>query len=192
MLLTMLLLPILKSQTPTQSPPRITIVTYVLATLSNLPNIQSRPLFPSFDSTDVVPWDGANRYNVTKLLGQLFLTKLAEFVDPDDVLINMVEPGFTKGTDISREFKGILGVVNDMMKVIAARPVEKATLTYIDAVVTRGRESHGSFLMHCEIAPLATIAYESAGQTLADQLWEETLDEFLFCGAREIIKSLQK
>ena len=74
-------------------------------------------------------------------------------VDPDEVVINMVEPGFTKGTDLSRGFTGVVGAMSSLFKKIAARPVELAATTYVDAAVVKGNDSHGCFLMNCEITP---------------------------------------
>lgn len=151
MLLAILLLPVLVSKSIPGSPSRITVVNSVLATMSKLPKNLNEPLLPQLDSQE--GWDGSNRYNVTKLLCQLFLVKLAETVNPEKVTINMVEPGFTKGTDLSRDYTGVLGVLSSVFKAVAARPVEKGALTYIDAAVVKGTESHGCFLMNCEIAP---------------------------------------
>lgn len=151
MLLAVLLLPILDSKSVPGTPPRITVVNSVLATMSKLPEDKNKPLLPQLDSEDT--YDGANRYNITKLLCQLFLVKLAELIDPNKVTINMVEPGFTKGTDLSRDFTGILGAFDSLFKSLAARPVEKGALCYMDAVAVKGTESHGCFLMNCEIAP---------------------------------------
>lgn len=150
-LLTVLLLPVLRSKKIDSTVPRITVVNMVLATLSKLPELKDRPLLKVLDLED--NWDAPNRYNVTKLLVQLFLVKLCNMVDPNDVVINMVEPGFTKGTDLSRGFTGVVGAMSSLFKKIAARPVELAATTYIDAAVVKGNDSHGCFLMNCEVTP---------------------------------------
>lgn len=150
-LLTVLLLPVLRSKRIDGSVPRITVVNMVMATLAKLPELKDRPLLQTLDLGE--SWDAPNRYNVTKLLVQLFLAKLCDMVDPDEVVINMVEPGFTKGTDLSRGFTGVVGAMSSLFKKIAARPVELAATTYIDAAVVKGNYSHGCFLMNCEITP---------------------------------------
>ena len=39
-----------------------------------------------------------NQYKGTKLLEMLFVAKLAEQVDADEVIVNLANPGFTAGT----------------------------------------------------------------------------------------------
>jgi hypothetical protein len=93
------------------------------------------------------------RYGVSKLLQQLFLVKLTEHVKPDDVVINMVDPGLTKGTGLGREAHGALRIASGIFNGIAARPVDRGAATYIDALLGHGKESHGCFLMNTEISP---------------------------------------
>lgn len=90
---------------------------------------------------------------MSKLLAQLFLVELAERVKSVDVVINMVDPGATKGTGLSRDVSGLLLLVVKTMHAITARPVERGAATYIDALLGHGKESHGCFLMNCEISP---------------------------------------
>lgn len=90
---------------------------------------------------------------MSKLLAQLFLVKLAEYIKSDDVVINMVDPGSTKGTGLSRDVSGLLLLVVKAMHAIAARSLERGAATYVDALLGHGKETHGCFLMNCEIAP---------------------------------------
>lgn len=155
--LTLLLLPVLKSKSKGNSPPRLTLVNSVTAQLCKFPNRSDRPLLPSFNDTAVTPWNPQERYGVSKLLCQLFIVKLADNVNPEDVIINMVDPGLTKGTGLSRDAKGIIGVAAKTFFSIAGRPLDRGAATYIDAVLGHGKESHGCFLMNCKIAPYVTI-----------------------------------
>jgi len=152
-LLTILLVPVLKTKSQKDSPGRITISTSILANLSKFPNRNKRPLLSSFDDTKVNPWDGNERYMVSKLLGQLFLVKLADYVNPDDVIINMVEPGFVKGTELLRNLPFVLNCFIALFKIVSARTVQKGAVTYTDAVVAKGKDSHGCLLVNCEVAP---------------------------------------
>lgn len=153
-LLTILLLPILKSKsksnTINQTPPTLTIVNSVTAHLAKFPNKANRPLLPSFDTPE--PWDPNDRYGTSKLLSQLFTVKLADLIDPSDVTINMVDPGLTKGTGLARDATGMLMVAAKVFFAVAGRPVERGAATYVDAVVKKS-ESHGCFLMNCRVAP---------------------------------------
>lgn len=155
-LLTILLLPVLKSKSKDQNPPRITVVNSIMSHLAKLPNKDKRPFLPSFDDTAITPWDAEERYSVSKLLGQLFIVRLTEKISPDDVVINMVDPGLTKGTGLAREVSGGTAVAAKIFFSIAGRTVEKGAATYIDAALGHGKESHGCFLMNCSISPYVT------------------------------------
>ena len=152
-LLTVLLLPILKSKSKGPTPPRLTLINSVTAHLCKFPNRTQRPLLPSFDDTKLTPWNAEERYGVSKLLGQFFVVKLAGLINPDDVIINMVDPGLTKGTSLARDAKGGVALAAKVFFAVAGRTVDRGAATYIDAVMGHGKESHGCFLMNCKIAP---------------------------------------
>ncbi|KAK7423134.1 hypothetical protein QQX98_001210 [Neonectria punicea] len=191
-LLVVLLLPVLKAKASTGAPARITVVNSMMSEFAKFANRDKRPLLGSFDDTKVTPWDPSERYNVTKLLGQMFLSRLADEIAPEDAIINMVEPGLVKGTGLFSNLHGIAGVVFGLIKSASARTAEEGALTYIDAVAVKGKKSHGSFIVNCKIHPLATITYKAETKAVADQLWEETLDEFRFADARGILRSVSK
>ncbi|KFY72555.1 hypothetical protein V499_07303 [Pseudogymnoascus sp. VKM F-103] len=190
-LLTILLLPILKAKSTRDNPARLTVVNSLTAHLCNFSNQHQRPLLPSFDNTTITPWDSNNRYGVSKLLAQLFLVKLAEHIKPEDVVINMVDPGLTKGTGLFRDAKGALLVAMKAFLAITGRPVDRGAATYVDALLGHGKESHGCFLMNTEISPLASFFYTAEGSIAQDQIWEETLGELSFAQAEEIIASMR-
>ncbi|KAJ9134139.1 putative Short-chain dehydrogenase/reductase family protein [Pleurostoma richardsiae] len=191
-LLAILLLPVLKSKgKPTNgNPPRLTFINSVMAHLCKFLNKDKRPLLASFDDTKITPWDPEERYGVSKLVSQLFIVKLAENVSADDVVINMVDPGLTKGTRLARDAKGAFGVAAKAFMGIAGRPVERGAATYIDAVLGHGRESHGCFLMNCNISPLACWYY-SDGKVLTDVIWKETIQDLQFAGVEDVLASLR-
>ncbi|KAF7560910.1 hypothetical protein G7046_g3240 [Stylonectria norvegica] len=189
-LLAVLLLPVLKSKSIVGNPARLTIISSVTSHLCKFPNQSSRPLLSSFDDPAITPWDPEERYGVSKLLPQLFIVKLAENVNPDHVIINMVDPGLTKGTSLARDAKGMMGVFAKAFFSVAGRTVDKGAATYIDAAWGHGRESHGCFLMNCNISPLACWFY-TGGQALTDQVWNETIEELAFAHVGEIITSMQ-
>ncbi|KAL7939921.1 hypothetical protein V8C35DRAFT_326665 [Trichoderma chlorosporum] len=189
-LLAVLLLPCLKSKAGGTDLPCLTIVNSVTAHLCKFPNRNERPLLPSFDDTKITPFDPQERYGVSKLINQLFLVKLADLVNPDNVVINMVDPGLTKGTSLGRDVKGPLSIALKGFLSIAGRPTERGSATYVDAVLGHGKDSHGSFLMNCKNAPLACWFYTD-GTQLTDLVWNETLQEFKFTNVEEIINSMQ-
>ncbi|MCJ1403244.1 hypothetical protein MMC11_006467 [Xylographa trunciseda] len=189
-LLTILLLPVLKSKSKGQTPPRLTVINSVTAHLCKFPNKDKRPLLPSFDDTAVTPWNAQERYGVSKLLCQLFVVKLAEKVKAEDVIINMVDPGLTKGTELSRHARGVIAVAAKIFFSVAGRPVDRGAATYVDAALGHGKESHGCFLMNCKIAPLACWFYTD-GKVLTDLIWAETLRELSFAGVEQTIASMR-
>jgi NAD(P)-dependent dehydrogenase (short-subunit alcohol dehydrogenase family) len=150
-LLTILLLPVLKAKSAGVSA-RLTIVNSLTAHTCKFPNRDRRPLLPSFDDTEITPWDPRERYGVSKLLSQLFLVKLTGHVGSDDVIINMVDPGLTKGTALARDTKGTLRMAAKAFNAVAGRPLDKGAATYVDALLGHGKESHGCFLMNTEIS----------------------------------------
>lgn len=152
-LLTILLLPILKAKSTGQDPARLTIVNSVTAHLCKFPNRAQRPLLESFDDPKNPPWDPQERYGVSKLLPQLFLVKLTEYVKSNTVIINMVDPGLTKGTNLGRDASGVTLLLSKAFFRIAGRTVDRGAATYVDALLGHGEEAHGCFLMNNEIAP---------------------------------------
>ncbi|KAH7206044.1 hypothetical protein DER44DRAFT_320369 [Fusarium oxysporum] len=190
-LLTILLVPILKTKTSGHKPPRLTTVNSLTAHLCKFPNKDESPLLASFDDPKITPWSSQERYGVSKLLNQLFVVKLCEIVSPDDVIINMVDPGLTKGTNLGghHELGGVAGALAGAFFAICGRPVDRGAASYTNAVYGHGKESHGSFLMSCEIAPLAGWFY-THGDVLVDQVWNETLEELDFAGAKDIVSNI--
>jgi len=152
-LLTILLLPILKAKSTRQDPARLTVINSVTAHLCKFPNRAQRPLLPSFDDPKNPPWDPQERYGVSKLLSQLFLVKLTEYVKSDDVIINMVDPGLTKGTSLGRDSSGVVLLLSKAFFGIAGRTVDRGAATYVDALLGHGKEAHGCFLMNTKVAP---------------------------------------
>ena len=153
-LLAILLIPVLKAKSKDRSSPaRLTVVNSITAQLTKLPNKDTRPFLASFDDLAITPFDASERYGASKLVSQLFLVKLADLVNADDVVINMVDPGLTKGTGLARDIKGATAIVAKIFFGIAGRPVDRGAATYIHAVLGLGKESHGCFLMNAQIAP---------------------------------------
>ncbi|SPO01727.1 related to short-chain dehydrogenase/reductase family protein, putative [Cephalotrichum gorgonifer] len=185
--LAILLLPVLKAKSHAgQDPPCLTFSASVTAHLCGFPNRGERPLLRSFDDTSITPWGADDRYGVSKLLCQLFVVKLAEQISPDDVIINMVDPGLTKGTGLVRDAKGAVGLAAKMFFSAAGRPVNRGAATYVDAVLGHGKETHGCFLMNCKVGPLACWYYTD-GEVLTDLIWSETLKELSFAGVENMI-----
>lgn len=128
----------------------------------------------------------------------MLMFKLSCLVKAEDVIIDAVDPGFTLGTDLFRGIPLALKVsMWPLAKLMATSP-EKGALTYIDACILRGTESHGSFLSDWQVNAYVSspkiyhaiilvssadyisfhpIMYTSEGESVMDRLWEETIKE---------------
>ncbi|KAJ4859724.1 short chain dehydrogenase domain-containing protein [Trichoderma breve] len=168
-LLTILLLPILKAKKTDDDsrPPVISI-------------FQQEETFSQFS------W-----YGRSKLLQTIFVSKLAEFVNPNDVLVNLSNPGMTGGTDFFRGYPALVMKLIAVGQWILARPVNVAATTYLDAVLVQGEKSHGSFTSDWTIKPYPKLWYTPEGQELKKRLWEETMEELNFVGASKIVNDLK-
>ncbi|KAJ5389597.1 uncharacterized protein N7496_000665 [Penicillium cataractarum] len=190
MLLTILLLPVLKAKLEPGQPGRLTIVTSMLSIIAKFANKNANPLLPSFDEKK--NFDSTDNYPKTKFLGQLSLWKLTDLVSSDDVIINMVEPGFTKGTELQRDAPFAVKAALNLLKAVSARDVKLAVSTYIDAAIVKGKDSHGSILTNWEIAPYAPFEYTSEGREVMERLWKETIEELGPMGVGKILESLSE
>ncbi|KAJ5713014.1 uncharacterized protein N7483_010195 [Penicillium malachiteum] len=189
-LLAILLLPILKRKSPVGEPGRLTIVTSMLSMTVKFPNKKEVPLISSFD--DEKFFDPVDIYPTSKLLGQLFAWKLTDHVSADYVVVNLVEPGFIKGTELQREAPLPVKVALNIFKAVSARNVNLGASTYLDAVIGKGKESHGSILMNWEIFPYTEFQCSEEGKEMMDRLWTETLEELNFIDVNSILKSLSE
>ncbi|KAL1851336.1 hypothetical protein Daus18300_012582 [Diaporthe australafricana] len=92
-------------------------------------------------------------YTNSKLLLALFVARLAELVEPGDVLINLSNPGMTKGTAFGRDNWAIARWLFGVVQYFWARTIEVGASVYVDAALTRGAESHGKFISDWTIKP---------------------------------------
>ena len=86
------------------------------------------------------------QYAVSKLLITMFSARLAETIDPNEVVINCCNPGATKGTVLMREMDSwVVKMVMAVLYAIVGRNVEDGARIYVHAALVLGKESHGSF-----------------------------------------------
>lgn len=157
-LLGILLLPVLRStRERNNDAPRPPVLSFVESDLAysaqNTPNTTTHqgPVLAQYD--DEKSFGLMSSYAASKLLLVLFVSRLAELVDPADVLINTCNPGFTRYSDLdSHAFPG-LRMFMKLSRTIVGRSVEAAASVYLDATLARGAESHGSFISDWEIKP---------------------------------------
>ncbi|KAI0844101.1 putative short-chain dehydrogenase/reductase family protein [Daldinia vernicosa] len=188
-LLAILLLPILKSKKAigAQRPPVLSIVGSDLAYRVDMET--KGPILQQFDKSEgygQILW-----YSRSKLVLTFFVAKLAEFVDADDVLINMSNPGTIKGTAFFREFPTLAGKVVAVIHFLFARQVDVGAAMYLHATIVQDKEGHGSFISDWAIKPYPLIWYGAEGKELGERLWEETMQELNFVGASKIIEDMK-
>jgi len=151
MLLAILLLPILKAKgIPSGQPACLTIVSAALTLAAKFANRDANPLFTALD--DPKQFDNQENYNTSKLLAHMFLWNLVDYVSADDVIINLADPAWCRGTELTRDAKGVMKVAMVAFGTLGRTPKVGASC-FIDAVVNKGKESHGCFLMSWEIHP---------------------------------------
>ncbi|RDW62816.1 putative short-chain dehydrogenase family protein [Coleophoma crateriformis] len=145
-LLAILIIQALKKKSPTGSPARLTIVNSGTALTAKLPNRDKRPFLKSFDDSTIQPFEGMERYSSSKLLGHLFLVRLLKYLNPAEVIVNLIEPGLIKGTGLMQEAKGVIGAVFAVASYLVARSTSDGAWFFIDAAVVKGKESHGCYI----------------------------------------------
>lgn len=97
-LLAILLLPILKAKGPPGEPARLTIVNAALSLVAKFLNRNANPLLSLFDNPKNIDRD--EHYNSSKLLAHMFLWKLVDYVSAEDVIVNLADPAWVKGTEL--------------------------------------------------------------------------------------------
>lgn len=148
-LLATLLLPTLKARAPAGKPGRLTIVNSGMALMAKFP--KSASLLAHLD--DAANFDPTNQYAMSKALAHLWLRKLVQWVKPEDVVVNLVDPGLVKGTSLHRNTNAIVSCIVTAVKSLTGRTLEQGASCLLDAAVVRGAETHGSYLMDWEVFP---------------------------------------
>ncbi|KAI1758017.1 retinol dehydrogenase 12 [Xylaria castorea] len=191
-LLTILLLPVVKSKRVARSkPPVISVVTSDSAYWASVKT--QGPILAQLGIAE--EYTAAAWYQKSKLLQYFFVSKLAEEVDASDVVVNMANPGLCAGTAFGQGTDGFSGITRflfDIFKATNARTVESGASTYVDAAVVKGEESHGSYVSDWAIRPYPEILYTEEGARVRERLWEETMEELNFAGASEIVKGMKR
>ncbi|KAK7978116.1 hypothetical protein PG996_004161 [Apiospora saccharicola] len=188
-LLTVLLVPVLKAKKATGGkPPVLSVVGTDLVWSTDVPAHQ--PVLPPFQ--DPKAMGGMAKYRMSKMLLTLFVARLAtEYVSPEDVVINLSNPGACKGTDFFRGGGVVVKAVMGVMQALIARTAEAGASNYIDAVLSYGSESHGGFVSDWAVKALPEVWYKPEGRELTDRIWEETVEEFNFVGLSSTLEGLK-
>lgn len=154
MLLGILLLPILKAKSPVGEPGRLTIVSSGTARGARLDGAADSAVLPALDDGSR-PWSPVTRYAVSKLLGHLFIVDLVRYVNADDVVINLADPGLVKDTNLQGGSSApmLIAAFFYCMKALLGRTLPVGASTYVDATAVKGKESHGCYVADWKISP---------------------------------------
>lgn len=152
--LSILLLPIMKASranNKSTQPPVLHLVASELAYYADC--VPKRPGLVLPQYVDAKAYDTFSWYAASKLLLVLFGSRLAEMVDPADVLINLSTPGLTKSTRLDGHISVFMKVFMSVVRSIVGRTQEVAASVYLYAALAAGTESHGSFVSEWTIKP---------------------------------------
>ncbi|KAK6369678.1 hypothetical protein LTS17_009584 [Exophiala oligosperma] len=194
-LLALLLIPSLCTKRPPGGQPgRLTMVNSGLSLVGKLPlnpKKPEQPILQSFDNKE--NFSSTSWYNNSKTLMHLFLWKLSEYLHADDVIVNIVDPGYVKGTEGVSKMPKLTAMMAKSFAALTGRTVQVGASTYVDAVAVKGKESHCCFLTSWRIHPFAPFLYTPKGKTLIEKLWQETLAELKFAKPEALLseKSLR-
>ncbi len=153
-LLAILLLPVVKATRPNQpSPSRITFTSSEVAAWAKFSMGQETPILAALDNKE----DGVDtvgRMFVSKLLGQLFLHRLAKHVPPSVAVINAASPGSVHDSEFNRELdKTAAGAVAKLVMRRLANTAAVGARMMTDAAINHGEEVHGQFLSFQKLVP---------------------------------------
>jgi NAD(P)-dependent dehydrogenase (short-subunit alcohol dehydrogenase family) len=144
-LLATLLIPKMKpSASSSSGPGRLSIVTSDAALGTTIEDPGESGLLESLERPE--KFEGFTQYAKSKLLITMFGARLAEVVNPDEVIINCCNPGATKGTGfLSNVDSWLIKSIFSLVFGILGRTPEDASRIYVHSCLVLGKESHGSF-----------------------------------------------
>jgi NAD(P)-dependent dehydrogenase (short-subunit alcohol dehydrogenase family) len=143
-LLTFLLLPKLRPITSSSEAGRLSIVSSGASLGLSLENPGDGKLLESFDRPE--NFDGLGQYGLSKLLAMMFVAKLAETINPKEVIVNCTDPGATKGTAFFRNVDSwIMSIALRAFMGLIGRQTADASRIHLHSSLVLGEESHGSW-----------------------------------------------
>ncbi|KAJ7058239.1 hypothetical protein C8F01DRAFT_991324 [Mycena amicta] len=152
-LLAILLLPVLGNKSrasPTATPTHLTFLGSALAYVADLPKNNGKFTLASLDNAKSF---STARYGLSKLLLTLFFVRLFPYISPerDGVIIDIIEPGYCKGTDLARDARGALKVLVKGFEGMVGRKAEDGAWMHVYAAAVVGSEAHGCYLQDWEV-----------------------------------------
>ncbi|KAJ4312899.1 hypothetical protein N0V84_009709 [Fusarium piperis] len=191
-LLGLLLLPILKRKSPSDSPGRLMLVASGAALIAEFSERNADPLLSAFG--DEKGWNSTiakKRYDTSKGLVLMLTLLLSQLTKAEDAIVNVVDPSFTPGTSFFRNLPLIMRAVTWPLTKVLGTSVNNAAWRYVDGALIRGKESHGSLISDWEIHPYHPFIYTEEGKRFMDKLWKESIEELDFPEVREALVLLR-
>ncbi|KAI1099507.1 NAD(P)-binding protein [Jackrogersella minutella] len=121
------------------------------------------------DPASFIP--GESRYCLSKLLDLLWIGALATRLDPSDIILNTLNPGFCQSS-----FHRVHASAEMFSKYIAFTR-EEGGYHLTDAAV-RHPDSHGEYLSEQRIRPVSRFVSSAKGKEVQQILWDETIKLF--------------
>ncbi|KAH0149107.1 hypothetical protein KCU67_g11190, partial [Aureobasidium melanogenum] len=129
-------------------------------------------------------------YYVSKLLLQYFLIEASKRIDPNKVVLNLVNPGFCYGSALHRDIPGVVGKVFGGFKRAIGRTCEIGGRPIVKAAVAEGKSSHGQFYSDNAVTQMAPLTRGAKGEQLGGQVFKELMAELKPYNAEETILSM--
>ncbi|KAJ3887871.1 hypothetical protein GG344DRAFT_80304 [Lentinula edodes] len=178
-ILSLLLLPLLRSTAEATNPPTPSYLSIVASQkysdsrfIEN-PIPESTTVFDAYnDEKTFQPW---SLYADSKLLVRLFVKELATHVDSSTVIVNCMCPGMVK-TNLARSLSLPLRLVGRLVLSVRARSPEVGSRVLVYAAGGAGKHSHGEMLVVYENLPVISWIESKEGELMQAKLWRETLD----------------
>ncbi|KAI0116552.1 NAD(P)-binding protein [Nemania sp. FL0031] len=162
-------------------PGRIVLASSDTAAWAKFAERDKQPLLPVFDDKNA-KFDKFERYAVSKLLGQLFLAELVKHVPSSLAIVNCANPGLCS-SGLQRE----LGLSTTIPTRILGRSPAIGARALLHAAVKQDETSHGQYVEDGKLRPMAPFVYSEQGPTVAQRLWDETLQELAFAGVQDAV-----
>jgi NAD(P)-dependent dehydrogenase (short-subunit alcohol dehydrogenase family) len=148
-LLALLLLPKLaasKEDMRNTSPGRLTMVASDLALWVDMEDTDKEGILERLDRPRET-FSHLYHYGHAKLMLSMFASRLAKEVQPEDVIVNVVNPSLVMGTDVFRHWKMTWyeKILVNLGAAFIGRNVVDGGRIYVHASVVLGKESHGGF-----------------------------------------------
>jgi len=190
-LLSILLLPILQSQKkdPTSPPAVLSIVGSEVAQWAAFKEKEvaaknKTTILAALD--DKKNFDPNDRYYTSKLLLLMFFREFhlraGSSYAKDDVVVNIVNPGFCYGSELHRSAEGAFGSILGFVKRMIGRSSQIGARTLVHGGALAGRETDGKYLSDCAVALFADYTNTKRGQKMQSELWDE-----LAAGLRQVV-----